>query len=195
MQFPRLTSFPPVLPLLLVCFACWGGVLRAAETRIPLDHARDLVLDVPESWRMEVEESVAPAGRTLRFTPVNDANASATFLVFALPAPRPIDRDNLDRVFVAICEGFLHDTVEKKVSIRRFRLVHGQGVYSVFTDPKLVGQPPKPKDYKFMIAGFVHPLESHQVVVNLMTDDPASAEAAAMHAMVESIRPSPALKP
>jgi hypothetical protein len=94
-----------------------------------------------------------------------------------------------------MCAPFLDQSVEKKVTLQRFKSNQGQGAYSVFTDPKLVDQPSKPNDYKLMVAGLVHPVKSHYVVVNLFTDDLSSDEAAAMTALVESIRLTPPAKP
>jgi hypothetical protein len=173
----------------LAFFLCCSAIVVQA-TDYDLGKIGDLSVNAPSSWKVKTRQ-LGEIGYEISLVPANGANAKALLSIFALPKPREIDAKAIDAMLTQTCERFAPGSVEKKTTLRPYRLKQGYGVSAVFTDASLVGQPSKPNDYKVMSPGLIQLTPSSQIVVTLFADDTAAPEFAAMQAIVETLRLTP----
>ena len=172
--------------LLSLCVLTLGAVLHADD--FDLGKAGKLSVAISSKWTATTRP-LGDVGLEISLQPKNKTNAKALISVFTPKSPLPPVTDaELDRKFTIVCQKFVPESVEQKVSLKPYKLQAGHGVYTLFTDALLVDKPSKPGDYKVMEPGIIKLNDSVQIMVTLFADDANGYELTAMRSAVESIR-------
>lgn len=171
---------------LLLCFSC----VTLQATDYDLGKLGELTVNAPASWKVKTRQ-LGEIGYEVSAVPTDGANAKVIFSIFPLPQPREIDAKAIDATLTKTCQRFVSGSVEKKITLHPYKLPQGYGVSAVFTDASLVGQPPKPNDYKVMSPGLLQLTPAVQIVVTLFADNTTAPEFSSMRAIVESLRLTP----
>ena len=134
---------------------------------------------VPLGWECSAEGE-PNHGRGITLKPKGEANAQCIITLMYLPQPTSLGKERIRQNFVKACEEFAAGSLEGKPVLREFALSRGYGVYSIFTDAALAGQPASPGSYKVTAAGMVQFSDDVLAVISLFSDDEKSAENLAM---------------
>ncbi len=167
---------------LIICVAV--GTWVHAEV-VDLGSHGQFDIATPPGWRCEAV-SGGERVRHLTFTPVEAVPAKAMITLFCLPKPRPVIPAEVDRELELACDIHVPTSVEQAVSLKHFSLGRGYGVYSVFTDAALVGQPTKPGDFKVMTTGVIRFTPTVMAVVSLFAEAKDGEPMQTLVRMIES---------
>ncbi len=171
-------SLPLILALLCVSTAAKEFVWSGHGT---------IVFDVPAGWSLRGEQSNQIAF-SFQADPDSRAAAVTQIVLFNTDAAHPVTEEFVKSQTEAMSKPYVAESVEKAINLKPLKPSQGFGWFAEFTDAALVGKPPIPKNYKVARNAQIG-LEEHALAVAVMQfDDPASPEAAAMMAILTSMR-------
>ncbi len=179
-----------LLPLFVCAFLASCLSVRAADQTIDLGGGHAAILTVPDGWKTEKPDlpaEVNQSGHLIRLVPKNGANTEVIISLSIDDDKSRADPEGLRSARRDKVEPKLPGSVETKADVQDFKTPHGSGCMTTITDAKLVGQPPKPGDYK--VATIILLRLADQVVANAMLffDDPKIPEHDAMLAALRSL--------
>ena len=154
------------------------GLVLFADT-VALGKHGKFDIAVPLGWDCSAQGEPG-VGRGITLKPKGGANAQCLITLMYLPQPTRMGKERIRQNFEKACEEIAVGSVEGKAILREFALAHGYGVYSVFTDASLAGQPSIPGSYKVTAAGMVQFSDDVLAIVSLFSDDEKSPENLAM---------------
>jgi hypothetical protein len=173
----------PRTPHVLLCFLVSLGIGRAAEIDWS-DHGL-INLDTPPGWKLERQDPEG-AGCSFSVRPESGVVALLQITVVDIPEDQTVDSGALrDRLHESV-KPFIEQSVERE--FRPVALSSRPGWYVELTDAQLAGKPAVPGDYKVMRSALVLLNPRTLVIATMLLDDPATAEAADMLAMVSHLR-------
>ena len=144
-----------------------------------------IVLTVPAGWTLRRDDPARPFNLTFEAPP--GVNATAT-LTFGFPEEGRLATASAVRAEAqAMGDEQAAASLERRTVLQTFRLRAGYGYFSSFTDPKLVGQPPVPGDYKTITVGILRLGPGVVGVISLLCDDLGGPEFLQFRAMVEAL--------
>jgi len=135
-------------------FLLFGPQFLFADT-VALGKHGQFDIAVPLGWDCSAEGEPG-VGRGITLRPKGSANAQCLITLMYLPQPTHMGKERIRQNFAKACEPIAAGSLEGKAILQEFALAHGYGVYSVFTDASLAGQPVSPGNYKVPEAGMVH---------------------------------------
>jgi hypothetical protein len=159
-------------------FLLAGPLVLIADT-VALGKHGEFDIAVPLGWDCSAQGEPG-VGRGITLKPKGGANAQCMITLMYLPQPTRMGKERIRQNFEKACEEIAAGSVEGKAILREFALAHGYGVYSVFTDASLAGQPASPGNYKVTAAGMVQFSDDVLAIVSLFSDDEKSPENLAM---------------
>lgn len=160
-------------------FLLLAPVVLHAETVDLGDHGT-FRMDMPEGWKMEVTRSGNFNVELILNAPSGIVEKGKITLLLSDQPMLQTDKEKIEGMLNAMGGALLPHSLEKTITPVSFGLSKGYGAYSIFTDAKLVGQPPKPGDWKVAAMGILGLSPDVMGSVSLFTDNPKSPEFAAM---------------
>ncbi len=173
-----------IRPLLL--FLVLGIASFARAETVDLGVNGTFKMEVPAGWKLDVAR---PNASNIDLTVSGPEGTVEQGKITLILAPQPMfqtGKDPVEAMLTSMSAQALPSCVEKKVTPVSFGLIGGYGAYSIFTDAKLVGQPPKAGDWKVMAAGVLGLSADVMGTASLFTDDPKSPAFAALLKMVST---------
>jgi len=161
-----------VLPMkrILALFLLTTAFLGAQSATLNLGPHGQLTLYLLGDWRVDTTNfanqgsiSIAPSDQSV--------NASCTLAISFPGTDRYDTRARLKLRVEADAHGAAAESVERKAIAKEFSLGSGYGFYCSFTDPRLVGRPSEPGNYKVMSIGKIRLSPEVLVDVVIMADD------------------------
>jgi hypothetical protein len=163
----------------------------ASAATVDLGTRGTLSIAVPKGWTLSTQKE-EDAGFALTISPPSGVNAKLLLNIAFVPEPKPVSKEEVNEKVLSVCDQFVDASVEKKKVLQDFSLTAPAfGSYCVFTDASLVGQPPKPDEFKIIGVGIIRYTDDVMGAVSLACDDPKGADYAAMMAAVSSTSLSP----
>ncbi|PAW67569.1 MAG: hypothetical protein B9S34_05205 [Opitutia bacterium Tous-C1TDCM] len=152
---------------LLLC--CCAGMLQAQVETIDLGARGKITLYLLGEW--SVDYSTLGKTNTVSITPKQEGvNASCT-LAFTFPEIDRLEtKARLKSQVETDCFGLAEGSAERKAVARELAVRAGIGFACNFTDPELIGQPPKKGDYKVTTVGKVKLAPDVVIDVQILAD-------------------------
>jgi hypothetical protein len=119
---------------------------------VQVPSADNLTVRVPPGWKHTTDRPPAGIPPTVDFTTPGGSLLKITFM----PDTKGqfTKADDLDKLVTKANQPYVANSVEKRVVLQRLASSAGPGVYSVFTDPKLVGTAKPPAgDFRHFSSG------------------------------------------
>jgi hypothetical protein len=183
----------------LLCLFLLGLGASAAAERIDLGAGKSAQLTLPVSWESAALPPRPPGmpavGATVRYTPKDGSNHAVLISIIPVPDERLADPEGMQTMVRMATRRYLPGSVEKEVELQEFKVAGRSGYACLFTDAKLVGQPPVKDDYKTMTVCFVYLGDHLMLTGSIFSDDPASEAYAAARRILQSITLSLPQKP
>jgi hypothetical protein len=113
-----------------------------------------MTVKIPVGWKYSIDRPSAGIPPTVDFSVPNGSHLKITFMADAKGQfTKP---DELDKLVTKGNQHYVADSVEKRITLQRLASKSGPGVYSVFTDPKLVGMAkPAAGDWRYVSSGAI----------------------------------------
>jgi len=140
---------------------------------------------VPKGWTYSATKE-EDTGVAIMLTPPPEVNARLLFNLVFVPPGEASSKEDVQEKVLTISDQFVKDSVEKKKVLREFAVSSGYGAYCLFTDAKLVGQPPKKDSFKVIAVGMIRLNDDLAAAVSLLADDAGGPDMAAMFGAVSS---------
>ena len=152
---------------------------------------RKVTLEVAPGWKAE---SKRKPGRGIEITvaPHGQANALCRITVLKSVGTQRYSPKGVDQAMKAVGKKMLTNVVETEVLLQKFELKNGYGVYSCYTDKKLVDKEPAKGDFKVATTGMVMFTDEFAANIAMFADSLDGEEFQAMLAMVTSMELRPA---
>jgi len=125
---------------------------RTTERRFALPHHGFLVMQIPRTWKHQIDQPPDHLPPTITFTPKRGASFEALFTPI-WPATENDPLQSPDRMRALVeqsAHAVLAQAVEPQLPIVEFQGNSGQGFYFFATD-----QSPKPGEHRFMMQGIL----------------------------------------
>ena len=176
----------PRTPHALLCFFVSLGIGQAAE--FDWSEHGTINLDTPPGWKVERKDGV---GCSFEAQPESGVVARLQVSVVELPADQAVDAAALRERLKHSVQSFIASSVEREFRPVALPTPAGPGWYVELSDAALAGKPAVPDDFKVMRSALVLIHPHTLVIATMLLDDPTTPEAAAMLAMVSSLRLDP----
>jgi hypothetical protein len=174
----------------LVMIALSAAVAHAVE-RIELGSGRTAVLTLPATWGATALPPRPPGmpamGATVRYAPKDGGNHAVLITILPVPDERLADPANLQALIKLATRRYLPGSVEKEAELKEFKVGGKTGYACLFTDAKLVGQPPVVDDYKTMTTCFVYLGDRLMLNASIFSDDPTGNDYATARRLLQSL--------
>jgi len=170
---------PSLMYRMIVWFILLFGPLALLADTVALGKHGQFDIAVPLGWDCSAQGEPG-VGRGITLKPKGGANAQCLITLMYLPQPVRMGKARIRQNFEKACEPIAAGSLEGRAILRELALANGYGVYSVFTDASLVGQPASPGNYKVTAAGMVQFSDDVLAIVSLFSDDEKSPENVAM---------------
>jgi hypothetical protein len=175
---------------LLCLFLAGVGAVVAAE-KISLGSGRSAVLTLPDTWESTALPPRPPGipemGATVRYVPKDGSNHAVLISIVPVPDERLADPETLQAMVRMAARRYLPGSVEKEAELKEFKVGGKTGYACLFTDAKLVGQPPVKDDYKTMTTCLVYLGDRFLLSASIFSDDPAGADYVAARRIIQSL--------
>jgi hypothetical protein len=158
----------------LALFLLTAGALLAQSETISLGSHGKLTLYISDKWRFETSDF---GDRQLIGIKPKDGktNADCTFTITYPDVDRFDTKARLKLRTEVDGAKYEDQSVEGKAYGKPFNLTAGYGFHCDFTDPQLVGKPPKEGDYKTISVGLIHLAPDILIEVVIQADGFSSA--------------------
>jgi len=182
------------ITLLLRLNSCWPGsnmkrlwialLLCSATSQLlgadfDLGTNGALTIRVPEKWTVAGKAADRPDGSHLGYAlalkPMGGEHAKC-LITFAYVHEPAVDRERIRKQVVDATKQLVSGSVEKKQSLKDFKLSQGYGAYCVFTDASLIGKEPEGDDYRVLGSGVIQLSGNVLGVVSIFADDASGLE-------------------
>jgi hypothetical protein len=158
----------------------------ASADTVDLGPRGTLSITLPKGWTLSSQKE-EDSGFAITISPPAGVNAKLLMNIAFVPEPKPVTKDEIQEKVLSVSDQFVDASVEKKKTLRDFSLSGSAfGSYCVFTDASLVGQPPKPDEFKVIGVGIIRYTDDIMAAVSLAADDEKGSDFAAMMAAVSS---------
>lgn len=175
---------------ILLLAAALASAASAFDASVDLPSGQKAEFSLPDKWTSAPVPGGGGAemGRTVRYVPPGDANASV-FLSF-LPASDELmtDKTALKDLHEMGCQRYVDGSVEGRIATREVRVESGRGYASSFTDKTMVNQPARQDEYKTVTVGTIYLGNGVLATVSILTDDLNGSEHAAGVRLMESLK-------
>ncbi len=152
----------------LALFLLAAGTLFAQSETIRLGSRGRLTIYLSDKWRFDVADYGDRQIVTIK--PKGDVNAESSLTITYPEVDRFDTKARLKQRVEIDGVKFQDQSVEGKSRGQPFNLQAGYGFYCNFTDPKLVGAPPRPGDFKTISVGLIRLTPEILVEVGISAD-------------------------
>ena len=143
-------------------------------------------LDSPPNWKLR-GTATEEGGYTFIASPRSAANALLQVSILAVPPTLVLTDSDLRLRLHDSLRTYIDQSVEKEFRVKDLACRQGKGWYADLTDVSLVGQPPKPEEYKVMRSALLLLEPQTMAICTMLFDDPKAPEPAEMLAIVASL--------
>ena len=175
----------PRSPHALLCFLVSVSLGQAADFNWAERGTIDL--ETPPNWKLR-GTATEEGGYLFIANPSSGANALLQISVMNIPPTLVLTDGDLRLRLHDSLLTYINQSVEREFCVHDLACRQGRGWYAELTDATLAGQPAKKDEYKVMRSALLLLDPRTMVLATMLFDDAQGPEAAAMLAMVASMR-------
>lgn len=175
---------------LLPIAACLILVVSVSGSEVRLSQNETLVVSVPAGWRSAPSRSASVGFPfdTISFRPTDERNLSVLISILAKDKQEFLDQELLKTILRGDCRSYVTSPTEMaQIEVQALSITGGIGFYVTFTDPDLVGKPPKKGDFKTATPVIFAIGSRYLLKATILADDPAGSDFADAMAIISSV--------